>query len=361
MKGTDDMKHMVRALALAARAPVTAVAQNPRVGAVLVKDGRMIGEGYHVKFGGPHAEAVALSRCLTNPRGATLYTTLEPCCHWGKTPPCTEAIIRAGIKKVVCAIKDPNPLVGGKGIKALKGKGVSVQVGLMADEAKELNEAFFFYHQSKLPFVAVKVATSLDGRIATSKGDSKWITSEAARNYARDLRSRYQAILVGINTVFSDNPHLGTRAKGVPDPMRIIIDPAAKIHMRAKVLRDKNVIVCVSGSASTAKIKKLRKLGFEVWQFNRAEISIHALLKRLGKRGIHSVLVEGGGETIGRFFDARAVQKVYWFHAPLVIGGRDAVSSVGGVGARFLKSAFKLDNVTRKAIGSDMLTIGYVQ
>ena len=374
MKRTDEIKYMTRALALARRAPVTAVAPNPQVGAVIVKNGQVIGEGYHAKYGGPHAETVALSRCRVNPKGATLYATLEPCSHWGKTPPCTEAIISAGIKKVICAIKDSNPLVAGKGIEALKRKGVSVKVGLMADEVKKLNEAFFFYYrpptssppsggrrEGGLPFVAVKIATSLDGKIATRTGESKWITSKAARVWARNLRSKYQAILVGINTVMHDNPHLGARAKGVPDPVRIIIDPAAKIPMRVKVLRDKNVIVCVSRRAPMAEIKKLRKSGFEVWQFNLAEISIHALLKRLGERGIHSVLVEGGGETIGRFFDAHAVQKVYWFHAPLVIGGRGAAVSVGGRGARFLKSAFKLEKVTRKAIGPDMLTIGYVQ
>lgn len=364
---------MARAFVLARRASVTAVAPNPQVGAVIVKNGKVIGEGYHMKFGEPHAEVVALARCRVDPKGATLYVTLEPCSHWGKTPPCTEAIISAGIKKVVCATKDPNPLVTGKGIKALTHKGVRVQVGVLADEAEELNEAFFFYHRPPissplsggrrgggLPFVAVKVATSLDGKIATSKGESKWITSKSARAYSRNLRSKYQSILVGIATVLSDNPHLGARAKGVPDPVRIIIDPTAKIPMRAKVLRDKNVIVCVSRRAPMAEIKKLRKSGFEVWQFSRAEIPISALLKRLGECGIHSVLVEGGGETIGRFFDAHTVQKVYWFHAPLVIGGRDAVSSVGGVGARFLKSAFKLENVTRKAIGPDMLTIGYM-
>ncbi|MFA4872736.1 MAG: bifunctional diaminohydroxyphosphoribosylaminopyrimidine deaminase/5-amino-6-(5-phosphoribosylamino)uracil reductase RibD [Patescibacteria group bacterium] len=374
MKGTDEMKYMARALALARRATVTAVAPNPQVGAVIVKSGQVIGEGYHARYGGPHAEAVALSRCRVNPKGATLYVTLEPCSHWGKTPPCIEAIISASIKKVVCAIQDPNPLVRGNGIKALRRGGIKVQVGIMRREAERLNEEFFFYHRPPtssplsggrrggwLPFVAVKVATSLDGKITTRMGDSKWITSQAARTYARDLRSTYQSVLVGIHTVLSDNPHLGARAKGVPDPVRIIVDPAARVPVRAKVLRDKNVIVCVSERAPTAKIKKLRKSDFEVWQFNHTEISIHALLKRLGERGIHSVLVEGGGETIGRFFDARAVQKVYWFHAPLVIGGREAVSSVGGIGARFLKSAFKLENVTRKVIGSDMLTVGYAK
>ncbi|MEW6610070.1 MAG: bifunctional diaminohydroxyphosphoribosylaminopyrimidine deaminase/5-amino-6-(5-phosphoribosylamino)uracil reductase RibD [Patescibacteria group bacterium] len=374
METKDDKKYMARAFTLAQRVPVTAVAPNPRVGALVVKRGKVIGEGYHARLGSPHAEAVALSRCKVFPRGATLYVTLEPCCHWGKTPPCTEAIIKAGIKKVVYATKDPNPAVQGEGITALRHNGIQVQTGAFVKEAMLLNEAYFFYHRPPtfsplrggrqrggLPFVAVKIATSLDGRIATRTGDAQWITSVKARSLARNLRGRYQAILVGVNTVFHDNPHLGVRVKGAPDPVRIIIDPAARIPLYAKVLRDSNVIVCVSSNAPEASLKKLQATSAAVWQFVTNDIPIHHLLKRLGAHGICSVLVEGGGETIGRFFDARAVQKVHWFHAPLIIGGHDAIPSVGGVGARFLKSAFTLTNITRTSIGPDILTIGYVQ
>src|SRR3990167_9481765 len=366
-----DQQFMRHALARARRAPLTVVAPNPRVGAV-VKNGKIIGGGYHAKFGGPHAEAVALSRCKVSPRGATLYVTLEPCCHWGKTPPCTEAIFRAGIKKVIYAIEDPHPFMKGKGMKILRQKGIKVEIlsplerggrgadGVCVHEAKRLNESFFYFHRSELPFVAVKVATSLDGRIATRRGDSKWITSEAARKYAREkIRSEYQAILAGVNTILRDDPCLCIRKKGVTDPVRIIFDSALQTPLRAKVLRDERVILCVSNKVESYKIKKFERKGVKIWKFTGRRIPIQPLLRRLAREGINSVLVEGGGEVIGSFMDAKAINKVYWFHAPIIIGGREAIPSVGGTGAAKLLQAIHLKRVEHTQIDRDMLTIGY--
>ncbi|MDO8576534.1 MAG: bifunctional diaminohydroxyphosphoribosylaminopyrimidine deaminase/5-amino-6-(5-phosphoribosylamino)uracil reductase RibD, partial [bacterium] len=210
---------------------------NPMVGAVIVKRGRIVGQGYHRKAGEPHAEAEALGIAGGRAKGATLYVNLEPCDHWGRTPPCADTIIRANIKRVVCCTRDPHKVARG-GIEKLKRAGIAVSVGELAQEARDLNEAFFTFHELHRPFVAIKFAASLDGKIATHTGDSKWITNERARAYARRLRGHYQAILVGINTILHDDPHLGVRAKGKPDPLRIILDTTLRIPLKSKVLRD---------------------------------------------------------------------------------------------------------------------------
>lgn len=353
-----EEQFMQRAIALAHRAPVTLVAPNPRVGAVVVKKGKIIGEGFHAKYGEPHAEVVALSRCKISPRGATLYTTLEPCGHWGKTPPCTEAIIKAGIKKAMCAVEDPNTLMRGKGFKVLKQKGIKVEVGMLAQKVKDINESFFHFYEKKLPFVAVKVATSLDGRIATRTGDSKWITTPKAREYSRTkIRSDYQAILIGVNTILRDNPHLGIRKKGIPDPIRIILDSELKTPSQAQVMRDERVIICVSEKVARTKAQKFERHGVKIWKFAGKRIPIKPLLKRLAREGIISVLIEGGGEVIGSFLDAKAVNKIYWFHAPIIIGGRNAFPSIGGRGIRKIHHASNLKQVTRLSLGQDVLTV----
>lgn len=289
---------------------------NPMVGAVIVKNGRIIGRGYHKKFGFPHAEIEALRNCK-QPKGAKLYVNLEPCAHFGKTPPCIDAIIKAGIKKVICCTLDPNPKTHGQGIIKLQQASIGFSVGLLEDEAKTLNEAFFTFHEKKRPFLAIKFAASLDGKIATHTGDSKWITNEKAREYARSLRAKYQAVLVGKNTFLKDNPHLGARIKGKKDPLKIVLGLS---------LNPKN---------------------------------IQELLSMLYKKEIISVLVEGGGKTLGSFLDAKVVDKVYAFYAPILIGGEKAIS-ISGKGAPTISQSLHLKNISLKKFADNFLVTGYI-
>ncbi len=314
----QDIKFLKEALKLAKKG-LGRVNPNPMVGAVIVKNGRIIGKGYHHGFGLPHAEIEALKNCRQNPKGATLYINLEPCTHFGKTPPCTDAIIKAGIKKVVCCSMDPNP-------KAHDKAGIEISVSLLEKEARQLNEAFFTFHEKQRPFIAIKFAASLDGKLATYTGDSKWITNEKARAYARSLRGEYQAVLVGINTVLKDNPHLG-------DSLRIIL--GSKVPKNSQVLRDKNVLII-----NPKNIKDL--------------------LEILRKKEIISVLVEGGGKTLGSFIDAKVVDKVYAFHAPIIIGGEKAIS-ISGKGASIISQALHLKNLSLKKFNDNLLAIGYIE
>lgn len=302
---------------------------NPMVGALIVKNGKIIGKGYHKKFGFPHAEVEALRSCIDDPKDATLFVNLEPCNNFGKTPPCTQAIISAGIKKVVCSSLDPN-------IKTHGQSGLEIEVGALSQEARVLNEAFFTFHEKKRPFVAIKFASSLDGKIATGTGDSKWITNEKSREYARKLRGQYQAVLVGMNTILKDNPHLGARTKGYKDPVRIIIDPHHKIPKNARVFRDSNVIVI------------------------NERITIPKLMEELKERQVISCLVEGGGNTLGRFVDAGLVDKVYTFHAPVLIGGEKAISAIGAQGTKKIADVLHLKNISFKKFDDNFLISGDV-
>ncbi|MBI2337938.1 bifunctional diaminohydroxyphosphoribosylaminopyrimidine deaminase/5-amino-6-(5-phosphoribosylamino)uracil reductase RibD [Candidatus Daviesbacteria bacterium] len=306
---------------------------NPMVGAVIVKNGRLIGKGFHRRAGSPHAEIEALNKTTEDPKGSTLYINLEPCSFFGKTPPCTDAIIKSKIKKVVFSSLDPNPKVCGKGKEILEKAGIQTTVGTLENEARTLNEAFFTYHEKKRPFIALKFAASLDGKIATKSGHSKWITNERARKYARSLRGKYHAVLVGINTVVKDNPHLGVRVKGKKDPIRIILGDKKQIHTTSQVLRDNNFLII-----STKTIPDL--------------------LSVLKEKEIISVLVEGGGETLGNFLDCGIIDKVYAFHAPILIGGKNAVS-IGGNGAQTVQKAMKLKNISYKKFSDNLLTTGY--
>jgi len=329
---------------------------NPMVGAVIVKNGKIIGRGYHKRAGGPHAEIEALAGAGAHARGATLYVNLEPCAHFGKTPPCVEAIINAGIKRVVCSAIDPNPRVQGRGIARLKQFGISVSVGVRKEQARSLNEAFFVFHEKRRPFVALKFAMSLDGKLASRTGDSQWLTGEKARAFARDLRGAYQAILVGVNTVIRDTPHLGVRTKGMKDPMRIILDSRLRIPMNAPVLRDANVIIAITSSAPKVKIKNLEKRGIRVLIFKGARISIPKLLAELRKQEIISVFVEGGGDILGSFIDAKIADTVYVFCAPLLVGGAGAVS-IGGKGVQKIARALRFKTVSVKSFGDDVLIV----
>lgn len=334
---------------------------NPLVGGVIMKEGTIIGRGYHKRVGLPHAEIEALHNTKTSVKGATLYVNLEPCAHVGRTPPCVDAIIKAGIQRVVCATRDPHAKVNGKGIALLQRAGIDVSVGLLHDEAEVLNEAFFTFHKKKRPFIAIKFAASLDGKIATHTGDSKWITNEKARRFARNLRVHYDAILVGKNTVLRDNPHLGCRNPRFQDSLRIVLDSHLSLPIASHVFRDAHVLVVTTGAARKEKIQEFEERGIRVVCSAGKTISIHALVAELYARKIQSVLVEGGSQVIGSFFDADLVDKVYAFHAPLIIGGKEALSAVGGKGADTVKKAFPLTRVSHKHFGNTLLTAGYTE
>lgn len=334
------------------------VVPNPQVGAVIVKNGKIIGVGYHKKAGFPHAEREVLAVVSESPKGATLYVNLEPCSHFGKTPPCIDAIIQSGIKKVVFCTLDPNPLVHGKGREKLEQNGIETSVGLLEEKAKILNETFFTFHEKKRPFIAIKFAASLDGKIATKTHDSKWITNEKARCAARELRSDYQAILVGIGTVLQDDPHLGTRIKDKRDPVRIILDSSLKIPLTSQVLRDKNVIIATTQNADAEKKKQLEEKGIAIILFDTDLMSLKDVLRELYERNIISVLVEGGSQVLGSFVDEKLVDKVYAFYAPIIIGGENAIPAVGGLGSNSIAASLKFSSVSLKKYGDNFMISG---
>ncbi len=331
---------------------------NPMVGAIIVKNNRIIGKGFHHQAGKAHAEIEALNNVLENPEGAILYVNLEPCASFGKTPPCVDAIIKTGIKKIVCCTLDPNPKNQGKGIAKLKEANIKTSVGTLEKEAYILNETFFTFHQKNRPFVAIKFAASLDGKIATYTDSSKWITNEKARVYARGLREQYQAILVGINTILTDNPNLDIRIKGKKDPIRVIVDPKLQIPLNSKVLRNNNAIIATTTKADKNKLKQLESRSFTILIFNSGYIPIPKLLSKLKEKEIISIFVEGGGETLGNFVDSKIIDKVYAFHAPILIGGKNALS-IGGKGAQTIQEALRLKDVSLKKFGDNLLTTGY--
>src|SRR3989338_5883139 len=329
---------------------------NPMVGAVIAKNGRIVARGFHRRAGGAHAEIEALKAAGQRARGATLYANLEPCAHIGKTPPCTDAIIKAGIRRIVCSAKDPDPRVNGRGIAKLRRAGIAVRCGVRAREARALNEAFLPFHAKRRPFVALKFAASLDGKLATRAGDSKWLTNDAARAYARSLRGRYHAVLVGAGTALADDPPLGVRPRGKRDPVRVILDPRLRVPLSARALRG-NAIVAASLGAPRRKKKTLERRGITVISFKSARIPLRALLAKLRTLNIVSVLVEGGGETLGRFIDEKLFDRVYAFHAPLLVGGRKAVS-IGGLGTGTLKHAVRLHDVSVVRFDDNVLISG---
>lgn len=333
---------------------------NPMVGCVIVKNGRIIASGYHKKAGQSHAEIEALNSAKSDTKGATLYVNLEPCSHYGKTPPCVSNIIQAGITRVVCPFIDPNPKVKGKGIEILRQAGIRVDTGLLELEARKLNEAYFAFHVKKRPFVALKFAASLDGKIAAGSGDSRWITNEEARRFARILRSNYQAVLVGINTVMADNPHLDVKIKGKKDPLRIILDSALKIPLNSNVLKDNNVFLATTMNADKKKKQELIKRGVPIVIFNSEKILLKELLKELAKKEIISVFVEGGSQVLGSFVDEGLVDKVHVFTAPILIGGDESISAISGKGVKNIRDAVRLSDVVHRSFGDNILTTGYV-
>lgn len=355
----NDLNFLKETLKLAKKG-IGWVNPNPMVGAIIVKNGTIIGKGYHKKAGAPHAEIEALNAVTADPKGATIYVNLEPCSHYGKTPPCVDAIIKAKITKVVCCTNDPNPLVKGKGLKKLEEQGILISAGMLQKEARELNEIFFTFHEKKRPFIALKFAASLDGKIATAAGDSKWITNEKSRKFARILRSQYQSILVGSNTIIKDNPHLGTRMNGKKEPVRIILDSRLRIPFDSLVLRDNNVIIATTTNAAIAKKNILKEKGIEILEFDK-KILLPELLHELAKREITSCFVEGGSRILGSFVDAKLADRVYAFHAPMIIGGEKAIPAVGGNGADIIADSIQLNRVSFKRLGDNLLTMGLVE
>jgi len=337
---------------------------NPMVGAVLVRNGKIVGRGFHRFAGGDHAEIVALKRAGARARGATLYINLEPCAHQGRTPPCAPVLIESGIKEVVIAMEDPNPLVAGRGLSSLRRAGMVVRGGVLRAECEQLNEAFIKYITRKLPFVTLKLAASLDGKIATARGDAKWVTDAAARREVHELRNRLDAVLVGAGTVLADNPRLTCRIAGGRDPWRVVLDGRLRIPLNARLLRErtpgKNIIVTGS-RASARKIRALEALGARVWRFDRRNglIPWSGVLQKLAAIGVMSVLVEGGAETAASALRERAVDKLLLFYAPKIFGG-DGRSMIGSLGITRVSRAIRLKRMEITKLGADILVSGYL-
>ncbi|BAF59942.1 pyrimidine reductase and Pyrimidine deaminase [Pelotomaculum thermopropionicum SI] len=362
----DDRYYMNMALELAARARGR-TSPNPMVGAVLVKNGVVVGQGYHMKAGTPHAEIIALKEAGNEARGATLYVNLEPCCHYGRTGPCADAVIEAGVARVVAAMADPNPLVAGGGLKKIKEAGLEVTLGVMEDEARELNEAFIKYVTTRRPFVLAKAALSLDGKIAARTGRSKWITGPAARAYVHQLRDWYDAILVGIGTILADDPSLTARLPGGGgrDPVRVILDSLARTPLNARVIKQKSkapTVIAVTAGAPPGRVKALQEAGAQVVVVNSGpRVDLPELMRILAEKEITSVLIEGGAEVHGSAFAAGIVDKVAWFIAPKIIGGRDAPGPVGGEGVDDPGGALELERIKVSRLDQDICIEGYVK
>ncbi|MDO8282370.1 MAG: bifunctional diaminohydroxyphosphoribosylaminopyrimidine deaminase/5-amino-6-(5-phosphoribosylamino)uracil reductase RibD [Thermodesulfovibrionia bacterium] len=362
---TKNEMYIKKALALAAKG-IGRTSPNPAVGAVIVKNNRVIAADYHKKAGEPHAEALALAKAGSDAKGATLYINLEPCCHTDKkTPPCTSAIIRSGINKVVVSMLDPNPKVSGKGIEALCNAGIETEVGIMEREASKLNEAFVKFITTKKPFVILKIAQSIDGKIADAKGESKWITGEKARKHVHKLRNELDAVMVGIGTVIKDDPSLDCRMIRGRNPYRIIIDSALRISLNSKVLgyKDGKTIIATTDKAAARKIDAVRKTGHQVMIVKSRDkhVDLQDLVSKLGKMGISSIIIEGGSHIAASALLDKIVDKVMFFIAPKVIGGKDALTSVEGGAPASLINSIKIRDMKTRRFGDDLLIEGYVE
>ncbi len=361
-----DEKYVRMALRLAEKARGR-TSPNPMVGAVVVKNGRVIASGYHKKAGEPHAEAIALKKAGKKAKGATLYVTLEPCSHTNKrTPPCTPLVLLSQVKRVVVSMIDPNPRVSGGGIKTLRKAGIEVTTGVLEAEAKKLNEAYLKYITIGMPFVTLKIAQTLDGKIATASGESKWITGEKARKEGHRLRNSSDAILVGINTVLKDDPSLTTRLPGGRDPIRVIVDSKLRIPLKAKVITQRSSAKTCIATLDTMPKDKLVKLldaGAEILlaRGRKGQVDLKYLMKMLGSFGITSVLIEGGAEVNASSLKSGLVDKVVMFIAPKLMTGRDSLGSIGGKSPAILSQTFMLHDVTSRFVGRDMMVEGYVR
>ena len=359
----EDRKFMRRAIELAKKGEGF-TSPNPMVGAVIVKDGRIIGEGYHERYGGLHAERNALASVTESPKGAVIYVTLEPCCHYGKQPPCVDAILEAGIARVVTGSDDPNPLVAGKGFKRLIEHGVEVTTHVEKEACDALNPVFFHYIQTGIPYVAMKYAMTMDGKIAAYTGQSKWITGEEARAFVQKLRHRYTGIMAGAGTVLADDPRLTCRIPGARQPVRIICDTRLRIPSDANVVETAKEIptILATCQADPDRIRPFEEKGCQVLTLPEEDghVDLRALMRELGKRQIDSILLEGGGTLNWSALKSGIVQKVYCFTAPKLFGGADARTPVEGRGAASPGEAFPLTHLKVTQVGEDLLIEGEV-
>ena len=360
------MGYMQRALELS-REALGLSSPNPPVGAVVVKDGQVVGEGHTLPPGQAHAEVIALLQAGERARGADLYTTLEPCCHFGKTPPCTRDIIRVGIARVHVATLDPNPLVNGKGLSELEDAGLSVHLNECGEEARQVAEAYTKFVATGRPFVTAKFAMSLDGKIATASGDSRWISSEESRRRAAELRRQSDAVMVGIGTVLADDPRLTARdeaGSNLPrQPLRVVVEGAATLPPGAQLLREPGPVLVATPKAAGERAAPLAVAGAEVAHLPAGDdlVDLEDLMQVLGQRGVTCLLVEGGGVLFGSLFDRGLVDKVVAFVSPVILGGRDAPTPVAGVGADAMASAIRLTRSKTELIGDDVMITGYVR
>lgn len=363
MRLIDDEQYMQRALDLSVNG-LGHTRPNPMVGAVLVKDGRIIGEGWHEHFGGPHAEVNAFAACSEDPEGATLYVTLEPCAHYGKTPPCCDLVISKKVARVVCAMEDPNPLVAGKGIQKMREAGISVTTGVLELEARKVNEVFLKYITEKKPFVLYKAAMSFDGKTACHTGESQWISTKVSREQSHILRGAYAGIMVGAGTVAIDNPKLTARFAGFNDPARIIVDGKLSVSPEANVFKlPGRVIVITTTAASEEKKKVLQDMGVEIIISDGDtpdEVDLSAAMTGLGLKGIDSILLEGGATLAASAFKADIVDKIRIYMGPMIIGGKEAPGLIGGQGAAHLSEAVVLKDIHTELSGADLVVEAYV-
>jgi len=359
----NDLRHIKAALGLARRGLGT-VWPNPTVGCILVRGDRVVGRGWTQPGGRPHGETEALERAGAAARGATAYVSLEPCCHWGKTPPCTDALIAAGVARVVVPIEDPDPRVSGQGIAKLRDAGIEVQTGLCADEAGELNAGFFLRLREGRPLVTLKLATTLDGRLATASGESQWITGPLARDRAHLLRAEHDAVMIGSNTVLTDDPRLTCRLPGLDarSPVRVIVDGRLRVPLTARVVAEARTVptwFVTLQDGDMARREAFLRCGVELIEVPpTAErgVDIAAALQEMGRRGLTRVLVEGGATLAAIMLRAGVVDRLAWFHAPLLIGG-DGVPAVAPFGINQLEAAPRFERVAEEAVGPDVLTL----
>ncbi|HXG19426.1 MAG TPA: bifunctional diaminohydroxyphosphoribosylaminopyrimidine deaminase/5-amino-6-(5-phosphoribosylamino)uracil reductase RibD [Methylomirabilota bacterium] len=363
-KPQQDEIYMQRALDLAAKA-LGRTSPNPAVGAVVVRGGRIIGEGFHRRAGLPHAEIEALRKIKGSAKGATLYVNLEPCSHHGRTPPCVDAVIHAGFKRVVIGMVDPNPLVQGSGIRRLRRAGIEVTVGVLREQCQRLNEDFVTFIQTGRPMVILKLAASLDGRIATANGDSHWISGALSRRLVHELRNRVDAILVGAETVRLDDPQLTCRIRGGRDPLRIILDGRLTISPTARVCTQssaaKTVVVTAENGGADHKRAALEQQGVEVLGFpaKQGRIRLTPLLQELGRRGIKSVMIEGGGQVAAAALQEGVVDKVFFFYGPTLLGG-EGRPMIGPLGIDRVAAGLKLHTIELHRLEDDVLVTGYI-
>ncbi len=373
----DNEKYMRRAIDLALEG-TGYTGPNPKVGAVIVKDGRIIGEGYHERYGELHAERNALAHCIEDPKDSTVYVTLEPCCHYGKQPPCTDALIEAGVSKVFIGSRDPNPLVSGKGVSILKNAGIKVTTDFLREECDAINDIFFHYITTAVPYVTLKYAMTLDGKIASVTGKSKWISCEESRRYVHDLRAQHMAIMAGIGTVLADDPMLNVRGSDGQDPVRVICDTDLRTPLDSNVIRTAQEddpgsadpshyrdwlprTIIATAVTDAERLKPYQDQGVFILNTDTDDngmVSMSEILKKLGEMKIDSVLVEGGASINWSVLTSGLASHAVCFIAPMILGGAGAKSPVAGTGCDSPDTAFRLKNASVRTIGSDMLVEG---